>query len=136
MVETSIRTCKMMNWTSQRGRPPPQWEFRNGTLWRGRPPPKKWKKTSSISIRRAGYVGTPANLGNFAPTIGKDGRKTLDDGDAPGSTGTLAVSHSGQVALRREQVQNEHHRGKTEPQEDFMSRNLGGKRKNGDTAID
>jgi hypothetical protein len=30
-------------------------------------------------------------------------RKSLDDDDTSGSTGTLAVSHSGRAALRREQ---------------------------------
>jgi hypothetical protein len=38
-------------------------------------------------------------------------RKFLDDGDTSGSTGTLSVSHSGRVALRREQwecSENEH----------------------------
>jgi hypothetical protein len=42
----------------------------------------------------------------------------LDEGDTPGSTGTLAVSRSGQAALRREQwerSENEHRGMKKKP---------------------
>jgi hypothetical protein len=35
--------------------------------------------------------------------------KPLHDGDTSGSTGTLAVSHSGRAALRREHSESEHH---------------------------
>jgi hypothetical protein len=62
------------------------------------------KPTNGISIRRAGYVGAPATPGVMAHCRKeKKIRKPLDDCDTCGSTGTLAVSHSGQVALMREQ---------------------------------
>jgi hypothetical protein len=69
------------------------------TLWRDRSPPK-WKRR----LHRAGArnVEAPAIRDNFAPPLE---RKTLDDGNALGYTGTLAVSRS--------------------PQEDVPSRNLG-----------
>jgi hypothetical protein len=41
---------------------------------------------------RAGDVGAPATLGNFAHTGWKKRKKTLNNGDTPGSTGTLTAS--------------------------------------------
>jgi hypothetical protein len=60
------------------------------------------KPTSSVSIRRTGYVGAPATLGSkvILPQQLEKERKTLDDGDIPASTGTLAVSQSGRVGLK------------------------------------
>jgi hypothetical protein len=47
--------------------------------------------TRIISIRRARDVGALATLDSFAPTT-EEAEKTLDEGDAPGSTGTLSGS--------------------------------------------
>jgi hypothetical protein len=64
--------------------------------------PSEMEKVTALTVE-AGNVGAPATLGSFAPTVsGEDGTKQ-DDGDTPGSTGTLEESHSGQAALRREQ---------------------------------
>jgi hypothetical protein len=52
-------------------------------------------------------VGAPATLNSLALHCLE--RKTHDEGNTPGSTGTIAESHSGQVALRREQQENPSH---------------------------
>jgi hypothetical protein len=40
------------------------WQTRIWTVWRGRSPPNR----KNLLARRAGYVGTPADLGNFTST--------------------------------------------------------------------
>jgi hypothetical protein len=47
-----------------------------------------------------GNVGASATRDSFVSTVEK--KKTLDDGDARGLTGTLSGSRSGQAPLRRE----------------------------------
>jgi hypothetical protein len=52
-----------------------------------------------------GDVDALATKDSLAHTAGRKREKTknnLDEGDTPGSTGTLAVSRSGRAALRRE----------------------------------
>jgi hypothetical protein len=59
--------------------------------------------TSSVMVRKAGSVGTPALVFTLAPTGCKEEEQILDDGDTPASTGALAMSSSGREVLRREQ---------------------------------
>jgi hypothetical protein len=56
--------------------------------------------TRNFSIRGAGNVGAPATLESFS--LHRLERKTHEDGNTPGSTGTLAESRSGQAALREQ----------------------------------
>jgi hypothetical protein len=52
--------------------------------------------TCSFSVRRAGNVGAPATLGNFAPT-GWKRKKTLYDGDTPGRADTTRRKQRGNL---------------------------------------
>jgi hypothetical protein len=66
----------------------------------GSAPSETEKETAHGVVAR--NVEALATSGSFAPSIGKR-RKTQDDGDTPGSAGTLAVNHSGYAVLRKEQ---------------------------------
>jgi hypothetical protein len=86
--------------------------------------------TRVFSIRRARNVEAPATQDNFAPPLK---RKTLGGDNAPGSPGTLALSHLGCAALRREhweRLESGHHRRN----QATRSKDLGGGR-NGYTPI-
>jgi hypothetical protein len=61
------------------------------------PAPSETKRETAHGVR-AMDVGALIILGTFAWT-----RPEEDDGDKPGTTGTLPESHSGRAALRREQ---------------------------------
>jgi hypothetical protein len=65
-------------------------KIKNWTMWRGRAPSEMEKEIAHEV--GAGNVGAPATR-HGCPHRWK--RKTLDNGDAPGLTGTLAGSHSG-----------------------------------------
>jgi hypothetical protein len=51
----------------------------------------------------AGYVAAPPIRDSPAPMLEERENKVLDEDDMLVSNGTLAVSHSGGAALRREQ---------------------------------
>jgi hypothetical protein len=63
----SIRLWKMRNWTLWMGWPPSRVENQELGILEGLAPSKTEEKpTSSISVRRAGYVGAPATPGVMA----------------------------------------------------------------------
>jgi hypothetical protein len=69
------------------------------TLWRGQIPPKQLKSLLTYLAYEEPEMWECRPLGIvLAPPLGK--KKTLDDGDAPGSNGTLSGSRSGQSALK------------------------------------
>jgi hypothetical protein len=64
------------------------------TVWGGRPPPKRKQNLLAALAFREPVIWEHQPLGRFCPHRLK--RKTQNDGDTPGSPGTLSGSSSGQ----------------------------------------
>jgi hypothetical protein len=90
--------------------------------------PSEMKEETARRVR-VGDVGAPATLDSFVPPQ----LEKQDDGDKPGSTGTLGGNRSGQAALRREQqeqLESSHCENRTtgrkvRPIKDFTSTDFG-----------
>jgi hypothetical protein len=63
--------------------------------------PSEAGKEAMLGVGRAGYKGVPTTPRIIDPTVGRKRRKPLDDFDASGSTGTLAVNCSGRAGLKK-----------------------------------